>query len=41
MKRKRNEDELDPLAAEAGQSVVLVGMTAVLLVMALILGSAV
>ena len=34
-------DELDSLAAEAGQSVVLVGMTALFLVLAMVLGFAV
>jgi hypothetical protein len=34
-------DELDSLAAEAGQSAFLVGMTALMLVMALVLGFAV
>jgi hypothetical protein len=38
---KRERDELDSLAAEAGQSVVLVGMTALVLVIALVLGFAV
>jgi hypothetical protein len=38
---KRERDELDQLAAEAGQSAVLVGMTALILVMALVLGFAV
>jgi hypothetical protein len=38
---KRERDELDQLAAEAGQSVVLVGMTVLILVMALVLGFAV
>jgi hypothetical protein len=38
---KRERDELDPLAAEAGQSVVLVGMTALVLVAALVLGFAI
>ena len=39
MKRERDErDDLDALAAEAGQSAVLVGMTALILVMALVLG---
>ena len=41
MDRERDEDELDSLAAEAGQSAVLVGMTALILVMALVLGFAV
>ena len=41
MSMKRERDELDSLAAEAGQSVVLVGMTALLLVVALVLGFAV
>jgi hypothetical protein len=34
-------DELDSLAAEAGQSAGLLGMTALILVMALVLGFAV
>jgi hypothetical protein len=34
----RERDELDSLAAEAGGSVVLVGMTALLLFMAMVLG---
>jgi hypothetical protein len=38
---ERERDELDPLAAEAGQSALLVGMTALLLVVALVLGFAV
>ena len=38
---KREPDELDRLAAEAGQSVVLVGLTALLLLMALVVGFAV
>jgi hypothetical protein len=38
---KRERDELDSLAAEAGQSAILVGMTALILVMALVLGFAV
>jgi hypothetical protein len=38
---KRERDELDLLAAEAGQSVLLVGMTALMLLVALILGFAV
>ena len=38
---KRERDELDLLAAEAGQSALLVGMTALMLVMALVLGFAV
>lgn len=38
---KRERDELDSLAAEAGQSAFLVGMTALMLVMALVLGFAV
>jgi hypothetical protein len=38
---KRERDELDPLAAEAGQSVVLVGMTALVLVVAMVLGLAI
>jgi hypothetical protein len=45
MKREREmkheRDELDSLAAEAGQSALLVGMTALMLVMALVLGFAV
>jgi hypothetical protein len=45
MKREREmgreRDELDSLAAEAGQSVILVGMTVLILVVALILGFAV
>jgi hypothetical protein len=45
MKREREthgeRDELDSLAAEAGASVVLVGMTALILVVALVLGLAV
>lgn len=35
---KREQDELDSLAAEAGGSVILVGMTALLLFMAMVLG---
>ena len=35
---KRERDELDSLAADAGQSAFLVGMTALILVMALVLG---
>ena len=35
---KRERDELDWLAAEAGHSADLVGMTALILVMALVLG---
>jgi hypothetical protein len=35
---RRERDELDALAAEAGQSAVLVGMTALILAMALVLG---
>ena len=35
---KRERDELDSLAAEAGHSADLVGMTALILVMALVLG---
>jgi hypothetical protein len=35
---KRERDELDPLAAEAGHSADLVGMTALVLVIALVLG---
>jgi hypothetical protein len=38
---KRERDELDSLAAEAGQSAFLVGMTALILVTALVLGFAV
>ena len=38
---KRERDELDLLAAEAGQSALLVGMTALMLVIALVLGFAV
>jgi hypothetical protein len=40
MKRdmKRDGDELDSLAAEAGHSAGLVGMTVLILVMALVLG---
>jgi hypothetical protein len=45
MKREREmkieRDELDSLAAEAGLSALLVGMTALMLVMALVLGFAV
>jgi hypothetical protein len=37
----RDRDELDSLAAEAGQSAFLVGMTALMLVVALVLGFAV
>ena len=37
---KRERDELDLLAAEAGQSALLVGMTALILVIALVLGFA-
>jgi hypothetical protein len=37
---KHERDELDRLAAEAGQSVLLVGMTALLIVIALVLGLA-
>jgi hypothetical protein len=37
---ERERDVLDSLAAEAGQSVLLVGMTALVLVMALVLGFA-
>jgi hypothetical protein len=37
----RERDELDSLAAEAGQSAFLVGMTALMLVLALVLGFAV
>jgi hypothetical protein len=35
---ERERDELDALAAEAGHSAGLVGMTALILVMALVLG---
>lgn len=38
---KIERDELDSLAAEAGQSFVLVGMTTLILVLALLLGFAV
>jgi hypothetical protein len=38
---KRERDELDSLAAEAGASAVLVGMTALILVVAVVLGLAV
>jgi hypothetical protein len=38
---KRARDELDSLAAEAGLSAILVAMTALMLVMALVLGFAV
>jgi hypothetical protein len=38
---ERQRDELDLLAAEVGQSILLVGMTALMLVMALVLGFAV
>jgi hypothetical protein len=38
---RRERDELDLLAAEAGQSALLVGMTALMLVVALVLGFAV
>jgi hypothetical protein len=38
---KRERDVLDSLANEAGQSALLVGMTALMLVMALVLGFAV
>ena len=38
---KNERDELDSLAAEAGQSAVLVGMTALILVIAMVLGFAV
>jgi hypothetical protein len=45
MKREREmnreRDVLDSLAAEAGQSALLVGLTAFMLVMALVLGFAV
>jgi hypothetical protein len=37
---KRERDELDSLAAEAGQSALLVAMTALLFVTAVILGFA-
>jgi hypothetical protein len=37
---RRERDELDSLAAEAGQSAFLVGMTALILVIALVLGFA-
>jgi hypothetical protein len=37
---RRERDELDSLAAEAGASAVHVGMTALILVMALVLGFA-
>lgn len=37
----REQDELDSLAAGAGQSALLVGMKALILVMALVLGFAV
>jgi len=37
---KRERDELDSLAAEAGQSILLVGMRALMLLVALILGFA-
>lgn len=38
---KRERDELDSLANEAGQSVLLVGMTALMLVVVVVLGFAV
>jgi hypothetical protein len=38
---KRERDELDSLAAEAGLSALLVGMTALILVMTVVLGFAV
>ena len=38
---REQDEELDSLAAEAGQSAVLVGLTALILVMALVLGYAV
>jgi hypothetical protein len=38
---EQERDELDSLAAEAGQSAVLVGLTALILVVALVLGVAV
>jgi hypothetical protein len=38
---KRERDELDSLAAEAGMSAFLVGMTALMLVVALVLGFAI
>ena len=38
---KRERDVLDSLAAEAGQSALLDGMTALMLVVALVLGFAV
>jgi hypothetical protein len=38
---ERERDELDSLAAEAGQSLLLVGMTALILVLAVVLGFAV
>jgi hypothetical protein len=41
LEMKRERDVLDSLAAEAEQSVLLVGMTALMLVMALVLGFAV
>lgn len=41
MGMKRERDELDWLAAEAGANAVHVGITALILVMALVLGSAV
>jgi hypothetical protein len=41
VERQPERDELDPLAAEAGQSVLLVGMTALVLVLALVVGFAV
>jgi hypothetical protein len=38
---KRERDVLDSLAAEAGQSILLVGMTALILVMTVVLGFAI
>jgi hypothetical protein len=38
---KRERDELDSLAAEAGLSTLLIGMTALMLVMTVVLGFAV
>jgi hypothetical protein len=38
---ERERDELDSLAAEAGQSILLVGMTSLILVLAVVLGFAV
>ena len=40
-KRLTERDELDSIAAEAGQSAVLGGMTALVLVIALMLGFAI